>query len=294
MAAGARVNHRPWLGEPWTEAEAATLRASYGPGGVHAAMAALPGRTRDAINRKVIRMGIQRSRRRLWTAEEDERVRMNWGLSTIEEMALMLGRTRDAIFYRATWILKLPSGAPEGWEFLTHAADRVGYSRQALRTILRWAGVKLSLPYQDLRGKSPQARIVETIDIDDAVELWMKTETQAEAARRVGVGYKQLGRWIAEEQGKAKRLSKTPKSTLRIAVAETDRVVAAHRARESTKERIREGAIRHGLTPTRLCRWLRNAGVARARRFDRVERAVIDSVVATERARLGLVMAEVA
>lgn len=78
-------------GRAWTEAEDDAARRLYPVGGPQAALAALPGRTLNAVHVRAHLLGC--TRRPHWTASEDDRLRLLWG----DGLALpRIARERDA------------------------------------------------------------------------------------------------------------------------------------------------------------------------------------------------------
>jgi hypothetical protein len=69
---------------------------------------------------------------------------------------------------------------------MTHAARRTGYTIPALRHILRWAGVPIR-PAMSLPTPRPKrGRVVDSGDLDDALDRWIQTEPVESAACRIG------------------------------------------------------------------------------------------------------------
>lgn len=171
--------------EPWTPEQEALLVQAYASGGVKAAQLALPQRSRTSLMKRAERLGCYRRQR--WTEEEDRKLRWLWDEPLgIDAIAEKLGRTRLTTYWRAQ-VLELPLGPPQGCEYLYVAARRVGYSTgDELRRVLDWAGVKIRL-CRTRRGKHAGRYYVDSFDVDEAVERWLKTETAEAAARRLGI-----------------------------------------------------------------------------------------------------------
>ena len=185
----------------WTPAEDDLLRTVYLAGGIHAATAALPGRTLPALYHRARRLGLDRRRR--WSTSDDRKLRDAWDEATpLHLIAKTLGRTRLTVYNRAQRI-GLPLGVPDGWEYLSTAADRCGYTAGQLRPILRWAKVPiraaLSSPYSRDRhvGSRRLRHVVETFEVDVALEAWHATEPCETAARRLGLCGETLARRLA-------------------------------------------------------------------------------------------------
>lgn len=175
----------PRFEHPWSLAEDETLRAAYSSGGIHAAQAALPGRSQTAIYHRARRLGL--SRRRRWTEADNNRLRVLWDLAIpLTRIAHELGRDKAAVYVHAQ-AMRLPLGCPEGFEHLTAAAERVGYPAKTLRRILAWAGVPVKVTLSRPVRASWRRQIVDPLDVDEAVAAWLKTEPAEAAARRLGI-----------------------------------------------------------------------------------------------------------
>ena len=190
---GATSRFRPWSAE-----EKGILAKAYAGGGVAAAKTALPLRSVMALYHAADRLGVERKRQ--WTSGVDAALRNLWGAEIdIKAIAERLGRTRTAVYLRAAKI-GLPVGCPEGWEYLSAATTRTGYSSTStLVRILRWAGVGIerAVTLHHKRQSKRPTRIVVPELVDDAIAEWHKTETLEGAARRCGVRAEELKRWLA-------------------------------------------------------------------------------------------------
>jgi hypothetical protein len=174
--------------QPWTPREEALLSRAYSSGGAAAAVSALPHRSVVSVMKRAERLGVYRRRR--WTGADDEALRDLWDLGLrISAIAKRLDRTRAATYRRAQMI-GLPLGVPDGYEYLSAAAVRTGYSTAQLRRILRWAGMRignaLARPGPTRSGR--RMHIVDPLDVDEAVVRWHVTEPVTAAARRLGIG----------------------------------------------------------------------------------------------------------
>ena len=168
---------------PWTASDRERLLSVYARGGMAAATRAFPTRTPSSLYHVAGRGGPLRRRR--WTAAEDARLRLLWGSVSLRTICRTFRRPRGGIMWHAVQVLGLPSGCPDGLEYLSHAARRTGYGSGQLRRILGWAGVRLAEAYTYLvRGR--QRHVVDPFDVDDALERWHQTETIQGAARRLG------------------------------------------------------------------------------------------------------------
>lgn len=173
----------------WAPDEDTKLRAAFPAGGARAVQAELPHRSRFSILNRARAIGLNRRPR--WTATDDARLEFLWNASelSLAEIALRLKRSPDTTYWRAQQI-GLPLGVPEGWERLSHAAERTGYSTRTLRRILAADEVVIrrSLTKRDPRhtGARP-THIVPINAVNAAVEAWIETEPLHAAAQRLGM-----------------------------------------------------------------------------------------------------------
>jgi hypothetical protein len=126
--------------QPWTEAEVAVVRAKYKRGAIRKIAAQL-GRSEYCVRSKAFTLGIRAQR--YWTPAEDRELREAWGEESLIAIARRLNHPVGSAYERAIAI-GLTAGAPPGYEYLSHAAKRVGYVTSALRHILEWADVPLN------------------------------------------------------------------------------------------------------------------------------------------------------
>lgn len=135
--------------------------------------------------------------RRPWTKRDNTLLIDLWsGRGLVENIAAQLGRTVVAIVQQAE-VLRLGIGCPRGFEYLTAATTRSGFTNtEDLRRVLRWAGVKTYVA----RTKSPKNQwrrhFVDPDAVDRALAKWAATEPIGAAARRVGVSQPSLRKWL--------------------------------------------------------------------------------------------------
>jgi hypothetical protein len=140
------------------------------------------GRSVSSVGAKLRSIGLKK--RRQWTEEEDRRLKMLWITPLgIEALSRRLDRSPNRICRRARE-LGLPPTMPSGYEYVTNAAERCGYSASALVRILRWASVPIyTARSHRLRGSQAEKRsahhrkYVDPFDVDEAVAAWVKTTT---------------------------------------------------------------------------------------------------------------------
>jgi hypothetical protein len=173
-------------GRPWTREEEDILRAKY-PRCRHARELRrhLPGRTAVAIQEHGRRVLGLRTRRR-WTNPERAALRKLWHDVGQRALRERLGGRPWTEIRREAKRLGLPMGIPQGYEFLTAAAERTGFSRSTLERMLAWAGVQVHRHYGWTGPVKFRQRYVEPEAVDEAVAKWLKTETPTALARRLG------------------------------------------------------------------------------------------------------------
>ncbi len=175
----------------WTDEDDDAIRGGFAHGRGRA-LAERLGRTVSAIHHRAQRLGIVANRR--WSAADDAELGMLWFEVGVAEIAKRMRRTRAAVVQRAREYLRLPLGAPDGFEYISKAAERTGFALATLQMILRWAGVKPRPSMSYDRGAKRHFHIVDPVDVDDAIERWLATESLEAAARRVGWSAETLAR----------------------------------------------------------------------------------------------------
>jgi hypothetical protein len=185
---------------PWSASEERLLRKAYADGGAALALSQMPHRTKASIYHRVRRLRICRNK--WWSPAEDDRLRKLWDAEMqMHDIAERLGRTQEAVYVRAS-LIGLPPSKPDGWEYLSHAAERTGFHTSQLRRILDAAGISprpvLTRP---VKGEERRRRrhIVWPADVDAAVGMWHESEPLKTAAQRHGLsenGLKSLLRRI--------------------------------------------------------------------------------------------------
>jgi len=202
----------------------------------------------------------------------------NWGHVPIAEVARLLGRSHEATYRRAR-ALGLGSGSPNGFEYLSTAARRVGYDQTTLRKILRWAGTRvMEAATRPNESRRFPRRYADPLDIDDAVAKWLATETIAVAAERHRVGDTTLKKWLRAAVRDGVAMPKEPRRLRqwRVPTKTVDAVVAQRRGTEP----VSVAAKRLALDPLVLRTLLEAAGVERpATRVWRIPPAVANAVV---------------
>lgn len=164
-----------------------------------------------------------------WTKNDDRNLRELWGERTLRGISARLGRTTQAVFHRAQKI-GLSLGCPDGAEYLTHSAERTGYSVETLRMILDRSGVAIRRTMSRPLGRrvGRPCHFVDPFEVDEAVEAWLKTEPLASAARRRGLDDSTLARRLRGVEGVPPK--PVGKRHWRIPTAVIDRVVGQGRA----------------------------------------------------------------
>lgn len=220
--------------EPWDEVDDARLADVYAVGGIASAVEAFPSRSISSLYHRARRLGLHRRRR--WTPGDDLSLEALWGEGLrLSAIAKALGRTPATCYWRAQK-LGLPLGCPEGFEYLSHAAERAGFSTRRLVQILRAEGFKVRTALARPRpGESRRFHIVSPEDVDSAVAAYVKTETPEEAARRRGICADRLRARLARigvqnAPGTRKRMRVTDAQV----EAANDLAVWSHRSRSAS------------------------------------------------------------
>jgi len=268
----------------WSPDEDAILRANYQKRGAYKT-ADLIGRSVHSVFHRAQRLKIFTHAR--WTKADDRRLSLLWGEIPLASVAKEMNRTIDACYARAR-DLGLKRGIQEHVEHITAAAKRTGYSREALRLILKWAKVGgITAMSRPGHGGTRRLRGYDPLEVDKAIESWMAAEYVDDAGRRVGIHGGTLARWL-EEAGH-KRPDR--KRRWRVSIAEVDAVVKARRGLES----VRQAANRVGVGRGTLARLLSAAGVQHADYRWYVDPADVDRAVAglTDRQRSYIARARV-
>jgi transposase len=264
--------------KPWTDEEDALIRDIY-PTDATACAARLFPRTSGAVAIRAFRLGVRN--RPTWTAADDVEIWNNWGVLSSEQIAEKLcGRTAGAVRARAKK-LGLRTGCPNGYEYITRAAKRTGYELNSLRSILRYAGVRI--------GRSEASLVesryfVDPFAVDEAIAKWHATETIFAAARRIGMTSNALYDWVQKAAESGVTLPRKPrrKRHWRIPSETIDAIVADGRRRLSL-ETLCEAAARLKVRRVSLVKWLLAAGIEASGRVWRLEPGVADRVVAERR-----------
>lgn len=265
-------------GKPWTEREVAFLREHYVDRGATWCAEQL-GRTFCSVTKCARRNDILR--RRPWTYREDEQLRILWAPHTIPAIAKMLGRSGAAIYSRARDI-GLGMGVPQGYECLTHAAERCGYTVTQLCRVLAHGGVRILRgmvrPNPNVRG-SRRTHMVEPSDVDDAVAAWCATEPLETAARRLGCTSEVLRRLLlrALKDGD-KRIPPLPRRS-RLHWRIPSVVVDEFFANYLSLETLKEASARHRLHRRTLLSYL-TAGGIEFRRGMKLVPSQVDAILA--------------
>jgi hypothetical protein len=184
----------------WNPERDEVVRSRYFSDGAKAVATSL-GVTVAAVFHRSRRLGLLKNRP--WTDTDDETMRELWGEMSLRQLSRRLGRTQAAVYARGQ-ALGLTSRVPQGFEYLTSAAARTGYGTGQLRVILRWAGVDIkravARPRKDRKAKRHHG-IVVPFDVDQAIALWLESETLNAAAIARGVSCDVLARRLALVEG---------------------------------------------------------------------------------------------
>lgn len=171
------------FGRPWTPAEDDVIRKLYRKkGGLW--LTRKLDRTAVAIRHRANDSGVTAARR--WSDIERRRLRNWWGQMPVKSIALRLERNIKAVYCEGRK-MGLPTGATEGTEIVGHAAKRLGYDRESLCRILKWAGVEVTRATCKPWKSERHVKCVDSFEATEAVKRWLETEVLAEAARSRGI-----------------------------------------------------------------------------------------------------------
>lgn len=168
---------------------------------------------------------------RMWTTAEDVQLESAWGEEGISQIAKAMGRTEKAVYRRAE-VLGLEKGVPEGWESITSAVRRTGFTFYRLRIIMRWAhrmgvlykkALRRSMSWSRKPGRS-RREMVDPAHVDAAVAAWMAAETRTQAATRLRTTPETLNKAAADA-----RLWLRRHGEARLPAALWDEIYAARR-----------------------------------------------------------------
>ena len=221
----------PPNGRHWTADEDALLRELYVVRGGARRLADQLQRSLHSVHRRARRLNVKRYTH--WSSADVAKLKQLWGDHSVETVARMMGRSPEAVYWRAQKH-GLTLGCPQGYEYLSHAAKRAGFPVGTLRRILRLTGHSGSIRRAITRtrvapGSSRHVHwVVDSFAVDEAVEQWLSTEPLEAACRRLGVGRAWLmNRLVGRPDVPAR--PQLRKATWRVPSAVVDRVVAEAR-----------------------------------------------------------------
>jgi hypothetical protein len=132
------------------------------------------------------------------------------------------------------------------------------------------------------RNRTHRHWLVDSAEVDIAVDAWLASEPLGSAARRCGIADSTMRRWLAAE-GVHPPEEKAFRCHWRIPTVDIDRIIGG-RIR-SPLENILQAGRRHGITQPTMSVWLKDAGVPIGKQPVRLDPAVVDRVVAERRSR---------
>lgn len=277
------------LFEPtWTPELDAILREHYVAKGAAFCANAI-GRSLTSIRKRAAKLRILRVR--AWTHADDASLRVLWGSLPIGALGRQLGRSAASVYWRAQH-LGLELGCPQGFEYLSAAAARTGYTTGQLRRILRWAGVRIepsfSRPGSHARGRR-RLHVVEPADVDEAVGRWHATEPLESAALRHGYTGSVLRRLLEQAAAAGDgRVPPMPRKRVHWRIPSTlvDELFAAYAAHRASTITLHDAAARYGVNVHTMRAWLARGGVTYGR-GERLDPAAVERVVRENVARPG-------
>jgi transposase-like protein len=264
----------------WSPAEDQVLHDLYASKGTKACQAVL-GRSPASIRHRACNIGVVRHGR--WTEKEKERLRMDWGSVAFSEICKNHGRPKEGVYCMAIR-LGLTAEIPQGFELISHAATRVGYALKTLQNMLEAIGARprptTTRPRRSRKGR--RHYIIDSMDVDEAVEAWMQSEPLLTAAKRYGIADNTAKRWLLEAGVPAPPEEKKG-CHWRVPTEVLERVIGGRI--KDPRENTVQAARRIGVTQPTLRTWLVDAGVELPVRHAKLDPAVVDRVVAERRKR---------
>lgn len=190
-----------------------------------------------------------------WSEEDDALLRRLWdGEHSMEEVAHELGRSDLSVYWRVRK-LGLPCGCPQGYEYLTAAAERTGFTTQQLRKLLAKAHVPIHESITRMKEKRKRwHHFVAPDAVDGVIAKWAQTEVVNAAAGARGMIAPTLQQWLLDAGYKPPRKKK---AHWRLPSSVIDKVVNARRAVRSVSEHARRVKVDR----VTLAGKLREAGV---------------------------------
>lgn len=183
-------------------------------------------RTRHSLTQRAKRLGV--TRKPHWSKSADAHLVYLWEARIgVNAIAMKMGRTPQAV-YRRGQDLGLPLGCPNGFEFVTQAARRCGFTVETMWRIIKAGKVRTQASLSDPRIANKgnwRRRYVDPDEIDEAVKKWLDSELVDQAAERRGLVSVTLRGWLVKA-GVLPAVRR--KKHLRIPSEVIDRVVAEH------------------------------------------------------------------
>lgn len=313
---------------PWTPEEDARLRELVTrplPGRARRlaplvwpeVLAAFPGRTRDALQRRisVVRAAAGLRAKRTWTRDEDRTLRESWTeVARRTILARLPGRSWCAISQRAVHVLGLPT-IPQGWEILGTAAKRRDAAKSHVRNVIAWSrawaplvealcdwahevsrlyghaserpatgwetGAVVTTKHTTTFTAGASLTLVEEGALDDALDRWDAWWSSGTAASQWNVWRHLLAEWARRDGWRSPHRS----PFLRLPPSWWEAIAADHGLVRGGQA-LKAHAQRHGISEHGMRNLLRRQGVALGARGRKkwLLASVVDAAVARDRA----------
>lgn len=141
---------------------------------------------------------------RPWTDADDAIIATHIGEMSIDRLAKLIHRHRDATIRRCRALGYVTGTRVRGWDTIESAVRRTGFCEATLRrmrAMFRWRSQPAVVNSRSLRKRGnakPRWKLYRISDIDAAAEWWQSTETVNEAAERVKVHHRMLSAILAD------------------------------------------------------------------------------------------------
>lgn len=229
-------------------------------------MAKVLGRSQGVIRHRVKQLsaaGMERHKHHCeWTEDDIFRLVSEWRPTDVRSTAKVLKRSPTAVVTRARMMgLVDHRGCPQGYEYLSDAETRLGFSIAELETIIRWANLKFIRAIQKDGKRIARTRVYCADHLTEAVDEWLKTCNVGQYCVSISMRLVTMRRWLAL-RGIVQPEGTTPQSW-RLPISLLDEV--AEEAREMWSPN--RYATERGVSVASVQRRCLMLGIGKGRRF---------------------------
>ena len=132
-----------------------------------------------------------------WSEEDDAKLAIEWRPTDIRQTAKALGRSVFATMFRARAMGLIDHrGCPQGYEYLSDAVDRLGFSEAELKRMVANAGLKRYKALTIYGTRIKRTYLYDAEKLTDMVDAWLETARVGDFARENGLMEITLRRWL--------------------------------------------------------------------------------------------------